>query len=82
MWEIGTGKFGVRHDDGSFDYERYAEVMKNPAIVATKLKLAQGAKPGGGGILPAAKVTKEIAAHSPGSARRGLHFAEHLGRIP
>jgi len=60
MVEIGTGKFGFRTPTGEFDYEKYAAIMSDPHCVATKLKLAQGAKPGGGGILPAAKVTHEI----------------------
>ncbi len=61
MAEIGTGKFGYRTPDGQFDYDKYAQTLSNPQVVATKIKLAQGAKPGGGGILPGAKVTKEIA---------------------
>jgi glutamate synthase domain-containing protein 2 len=62
MVEIGTAKFGFRTQDGEFDYNRYVEVMANEHCVATKIKLAQGAKPGGGGHLPGAKVTPEIAA--------------------
>lgn len=61
MLEIGTGKFGVRTANGEFDYDKYEQIMRNPRVVATKLKLAQGAKPGGGGILPGAKVSEEIA---------------------
>ncbi len=62
MLELGTAKFGCRTADGDFDYEKFAKLSANPHVVAIKLKLAQGAKPGGGGILPAAKVTAEIAA--------------------
>jgi glutamate synthase domain-containing protein 2 len=62
MVEIGTAKFGFRTQEGEFDYDRYAQVMANDHCVATKIKLAQGAKPGGGGHLPGAKVTPEIAA--------------------
>jgi glutamate synthase domain-containing protein 2 len=60
MVEIGTAKFGFRTADGEFDYDRYATVMSDDRCVCTKIKLAQGAKPGGGGHLPAAKITKEI----------------------
>jgi glutamate synthase domain-containing protein 2 len=62
MVEIGTAKFGFRTPDGEFDYDHYAAVMQNERCVATKIKLAQGAKPGGGGHLPGSKVTPEIAA--------------------
>ena len=72
MWEIGSGKFGARHPTKVFDFEHYTDVIKDPRIVATKIKMAQGAKPGGGGILPGAKVTKEPCStrqpRSPGSA--------------
>jgi glutamate synthase domain-containing protein 2 len=61
MLEIGTGKFGCRTASGDFDYDRFAAITSNPKVVAVKIKLAQGAKPGGGGILPGVKVTREIA---------------------
>lgn len=61
MFEMGTGKFSVRTENGDFDYDKYRDIMANPKVVASKIKLAQGAKPGGGGILPGAKVTPEIA---------------------
>ncbi|MBY0358553.1 MAG: FMN-binding glutamate synthase family protein [Candidatus Obscuribacterales bacterium] len=61
MLELGTAKFGCRTATGAFDYDKFAAVTANPHVVAIKLKMAQGAKPGGGGILPGAKVTKEIA---------------------
>jgi glutamate synthase domain-containing protein 2 len=60
-WQIGTGYFGCRDDRGNFDPVRFADKAKNPAIKMIELKLSQGAKPGHGGILPAAKVTREIA---------------------
>jgi glutamate synthase domain-containing protein 2 len=61
IWQIGTGYFGCRHHDGTFNYEAFAERAKAPNIKMIDIKLSQGAKPGHGGILPAAKVTPEIA---------------------
>src|SRR6478735_4558435 len=61
-WQIGTGYFGCRDEHGNFDRSRFAEKAKNPQIKLIEIKLSQGAKPGHGGILPAAKVTPEIAA--------------------
>ncbi|MEM9070786.1 MAG: FMN-binding glutamate synthase family protein [Myxococcota bacterium] len=60
-WQIGTGYFGCRTEDGNFDPERFAERAKHPHIKLIELKLSQGAKPGHGGILPGNKVTPEIA---------------------
>jgi len=62
IWEIGSGYFGCRTPDGSFDPDRFAEAASDPQIRMVELKLSQGAKPGHGGVLPAAKVTAEIAA--------------------
>lgn len=62
IWEIGSGYFGCRKPDGSFDPDRFAEAASDPQIRMVELKLSQGAKPGHGGVLPAAKVTAEIAA--------------------
>jgi glutamate synthase domain-containing protein 2 len=61
IWEIGSGYFGARNPDGSFSPERFAETASAPQIKMVELKLSQGAKPGHGGVLPAAKVTSEIA---------------------
>ncbi len=61
IWEIGSGYFGCRHDDGSFSEERFAENARDPQVKMIELKLSQGAKPGHGGVLPGAKVTPEIA---------------------
>jgi glutamate synthase domain-containing protein 2 len=61
IWEIGSGYFGCRNQDGSFSAERFAENACDPQVKMIEIKLSQGAKPGHGGILPAAKVTKEIA---------------------
>ena len=60
VWEIGSGYFGCRNDDGSFNAERFAENARDPQVKMIEIKLSQGAKPGHGGVLPAAKVTAEI----------------------
>ena len=60
IWEIGSGYFGCRNADGSFDAGKFAESSRDPQIRMVELKLSQGAKPGHGGVLPAAKVTPEI----------------------
>jgi glutamate synthase domain-containing protein 2 len=58
--QIGTAKYGVRKDDGSLDEDKLKEISEKPEVKMIEIKLAQGAKPGKGGILPAVKVTKEI----------------------
>ena len=60
--QIGPAKFGFRTADGALDWDKLAQVAKNDQIVGIEIKLAQGAKPGLGGLLPAAKITPEIAA--------------------
>ncbi len=61
MFHIGTGYFGVRTDDGNLDINKLVELTeKNKFVRAIEFKLSQGAKPGKGGVLPAAKITKEI----------------------
>ena len=62
IWEIGSGYFGCRNDDGSFNEEKFAANARDPQVKMIELKLSQGAKPGHGGVLPGAKVTPEIAA--------------------
>jgi glutamate synthase domain-containing protein 2 len=62
VFQIGTAKYGVRGADGRLSDERLGEVAAHPQVRMFELKLSQGAKPGKGGILPAAKVTHEIAA--------------------
>ena len=62
VWEVGSGYFGCRADQGGFDPVRFAETAADPQIKMIELKLSQGAKPGHGGVLPAAKVTAEISA--------------------
>ena len=61
IWEIGSGYFGARTPDGLFDPARFAEAAAGPQVKMVELKLSQGAKPGHGGVLPAAKITPEIA---------------------
>jgi len=61
VWQIGTGYFGCRNHDGSFNFEAFAERSKLQQVKMIEIKLSQGAKPGHGGILPAKKVTPEIA---------------------
>lgn len=62
VMQIGTAKYGVRDAAGRLSEERLREIAAYPAVRMFEVKLAQGAKPGKGGILPGAKVTKEIAA--------------------
>ena len=62
IWEIGSGYFGCRNEDGSFSEERFIANARDPQVKMIELKLSQGAKPGHGGVLPAPKVTPEIAA--------------------
>jgi glutamate synthase domain-containing protein 2 len=59
--QIGSGYFACRNPDGSFSPERFAQISANPQVKMVEIKLSQGAKPGHGGVLPAAKVTEEIA---------------------
>lgn len=61
VWQIGTGYFGCRTADGHFDPQLFKKKVKAPQIKMIEIKLSQGAKPGHGGILPAAKLTEEIA---------------------
>lgn len=61
FWQIGTGYFGCRHQDGTFNFDAFQERANLPNVKMIEIKLSQGAKPGHGGILPAAKVTDEIA---------------------
>lgn len=61
VWEIGSGYFGARTPDGQFSPDMFRETASAPQIQMVELKLSQGAKPGHGGVLPAAKVTEEIA---------------------
>ncbi len=63
VWQIGTGYFGCRDEDGRFSLSRLVDqAAAAPSIRAIEIKLSQGAKPGMGGMLPGAKVTPEISA--------------------
>ena len=62
VWEIGSGYFGCRTNDGHFDPQRFAEQARQPQVKMIEIKLSQGAKPGHGGILPKHKVSAEISA--------------------
>ncbi len=61
VWQIGTGYFGCRNQDGSFNKEMFSERAAIESVKMIELKISQGAKPGHGGILPAPKVNEEIA---------------------
>ena len=61
IWQIGTGYFGCRNHDGSFKEVIFQERATFPNVKMIEIKLSQGAKPGHGGILPAVKLSKEIA---------------------
>lgn len=97
IWQIGTGYFGCRDDQGRFLPEAFAEKAALPAVKMIELKLSQGAKPGHGGLLPAHKNTPEIArirqiapytavhspaAHSSFSDAEGLvYFIDRLRKL-
>jgi glutamate synthase domain-containing protein 2 len=97
IWEIASGYFGCRNDDGTFNPEKFARQASEPQVRMIEIKLSQGAKPGHGGVLPAAKITPEIAetrgvpmgrdcispaTHSEFSTPRGLlEFVERLRRL-
>jgi glutamate synthase domain-containing protein 2 len=70
IWEVGSGYFGCRNQDGTFNAEKFAEGAANPQVKMVELKLSQGAKPGHGGVLPAPKVSEEI------SLTRGVPMGE------
>jgi glutamate synthase domain-containing protein 2 len=61
VWQIGTGYFGCRTEDGFFDRDKFKEKAQLPTVKMIEIKLSQGAKPGHGGILPGIKNTDEIA---------------------
>ena len=61
VWQLGSGYYGARTDEGRFDPERFERTAANDQIKMIEIKLSQGAKPGHGGVLPKAKITREIA---------------------
>jgi glutamate synthase domain-containing protein 2 len=62
VWQVASGYFGCRDRQGKFDPALFADHAAHPSVKMIEIKLSQGAKPGHGGVLPAAKVTPEIAA--------------------
>ncbi len=97
IWQIGTGYFGCRDEKGDFDRKLFREKASLPVVKMIEIKLSQGAKPGHGGILPAVKLTEEIAeirhvpmgedvvspaAHSAFNSPRGLlEFVNELREL-
>ena len=61
IWEIGSGYFGCRNDDGTFNADKFRANALDAQVKMVEIKLSQGAKPGHGGVLPGSKVTPEIA---------------------
>ncbi len=61
VWQLGTGLFGCRNDNGRFNPEAFKKTALSPQVKMIEIKLSQGAKPGHGGVLPKVKVTQEIA---------------------
>lgn len=61
IWELGTGYFGCRDENGNFSPEKFAERSRIEQVKMVEIKLSQGAKPGKGGVLPKEKITAEIA---------------------
>ena len=96
-WQIGTGYFGCRNEDGTFNEFNFQEKANLPQVKMIEIKLSQGAKPGHGGVLPATKNTVEIAkirgvkpfttilsppSHSAFSDAKGLvHFIAKLRQL-
>ncbi len=71
IWEIGSGYFGCRDAAGNFDPEKFREQAQDAQVKMIEIKLSQGAKPGQGGLLPASKITPEIA------EARGVPMGQH-----
>ncbi len=61
VWQIGTGLFGCRDEQGGFSADHFAKTATLSQVKMIEIKLSQGAKPGHGGVLPKAKITAEIA---------------------
>lgn len=61
IFQMGTAKYGVRNKDGGLDDKKLSDIASRPEVKMIEIKMSQGAKPGKGGILPAAKVNKEVA---------------------
>ena len=76
IWQIGTGYFGCRSSDGKFSAKKFTQQALLPAVKMIEIKISQGAKPGHGGILPAAKLTQEI------SEIRGVPMGQDVNSPP
>ena len=74
IYQVGSGYFGCRTAEGRFDPEAFAKQAADPQVKLIELKLSQGAKPGHGGVLPARKISEEIA------EARGVPTARAVGR--
>lgn len=61
IWQLGTGYFGARDEDGNFSMKQFLAEVEKHEVRAIEIKLSQGAKPGRGGVLPAQKISAEIA---------------------
>jgi len=97
VFQIGTANYGVRDADGALDEEKLRAIAARPEVKLFEIKLSQGAKPGKGGILPAAKISREVAdirgirmgedSISPnrhpeiGSVQQLLDFIERVRRV-
>lgn len=91
VYQIGTAKYGVRDAEGNLSDEKLREIAAHETVRMFEIKLAQGAKPGKGGILPAEKITDEIAAirgipkgkdsQSPNRHREVRSFADLLDMV-
>ena len=84
VFQIGTAKYGVRDAEGNLCPTKLKQLAERPQVKMFELKLSQGAKPGKGGILPAAKVSEEIAAirHIPlGQASISPNRHKDIGTI-
>jgi glutamate synthase domain-containing protein 2 len=76
VWQIGTGYFGCRAEDGGFDPDKFKENARHEQVKMIEIKISQGAKPSHGAILPGAKVTEEIA------EARGVPVGEDVDSPP
>jgi glutamate synthase domain-containing protein 2 len=82
IWEVGSGYFCCRNKDGSFSSEKFTTLAVIPHIKMVELKLSQGAKPGHGGVLPAAKVSPEIARIRDVPMGQNLSLLRDIPRSP
>ena len=81
IWEIGSGYFGCRYADGTFDADQFAANARDPQFKMIELKLCQGAKPGHGGVLPGptAPLARRLDGAEGGTGAAPLEFTDHVG---